>query len=182
MNLSRFFFFLGTVFFLLFAQTFYEQHVPQNVSFNATEINAALEGTEEAGTEASTTPSGLIIPSINVWLPLLVTDIKDGQWVTTKKGVSYLSNGVLPGETGNIVMYGHNWANLLGNLSKVKPGDTITLVTRTGVEEQYTVSTVQEVAPNDTSVLSQTTDKRITIYTCIGFLDSMRLVVVANQV
>jgi LPXTG-site transpeptidase (sortase) family protein len=134
---------------------------------------------QNAGNNNST-PSGIIISSINVWLPIYPSVIENGQWQTSRKGVSYLLNGVRPGEKGNAIFYGHNWPNLLGSLNRVKPGDSIQIVNLDGQTKTFTVSTVQEVTPNDTSVLSQTTDKRLTIYTCTGFLDSKRLVVVAQ--
>lgn len=178
MNLSKFFFLLSFIFFVGFLGIAYEQNAPQRLAFSS--MSDFTQATQNASQSDASTPSGIIISSINVWLPIYPSKIQNGKWETSRKGVSYLLNGVTPGEKGNAIFYGHNWPNLLGSLSRVKPGDTIQIVNMDGHTKNFVVSTVQEVTPNDTSVLSQTTDKRLTLYTCTGFLDSERLVVVAR--
>ena len=118
------------------------------------------------------------IPSASIELPAFSAVIHDATWQTTKRGVSYLSTSPLPGEQGNSVLYGHNWPNLLGNLHKVKPGDVI-FVTRANKTSRFTVRYVAVVHANEYSVYQATTDTRITLYTCTGFLDRDRLVVTA---
>ena len=155
----------------------YEQNAPQRLAFSQMPQFSDKHITNDI--EYGHTPSGLIISSIHVWLPVYPSKINNGNWETSRKGISFLSSAVKPGETGNAIFYGHNWPNLLGNLGRVKPGDSIQIISVDGQTTTFIVSTIQEVSPNDVSVLSQTTDKRITLYTCTGFLDSKRLVVVA---
>ncbi len=173
MNLSRLFFFLSFLFFIFFVVVFYQQNSPQNITF------ANSENILSKNSDQTTAPTGIIIPSIHVWLPVYSASINNGNWETTNKGVSYLSGSAAIGGSGNAIFYGHDWPNLLGNLKNVRPGDTIQIISKTGDEFFYEVSTVQEVNPTDVSVLAQTTDSRVTIYTCSGFLDTKRLVVVA---
>lgn len=91
--------------------------------------------------------------------------------------VSYLSSSARPGEIGNVILYGHNKRTILGNLSQVKVGDVITLSTADNQLVSYTVSTAKVVELTDTQWLLQTETHSITIYTCIGWMDSQRFIV-----
>lgn len=120
----------------------------------------------------------LSIPSAGISLPAYGATIQGTTWQTTKHGISYLSTSPLPGETGNSVLYGHNWPNLLGSLHTVKPGDAL-FVTAENSTQRFIVRYVAVVGPNEHSVYAPSNDTRITLYTCTGFLDRQRLVVTA---
>lgn len=125
------------------------------------------------------TPVRIIIPTLKIDNGIYPAEIDNGNWESTTKGVSYLSSTPVPGESGNSVLYGHNWPSLLGNLTKIKPGEKIEIVMNTGEKKKFTVEFTSIVDPDQTHILSQTTDTRITLYTCIGFLDSKRFVATA---
>lgn len=127
-------------------------------------------------------PKRLIVPRAGIDLPILSAEIKDGKWESTTEGVSYLSSTPSPGERGNSVLYGHNYSNLLGSLHKVRPGQRIEIIMSDGNKRFFTVAFVSVVTPDQTHILSPSADKRLTIYTCTGFLDSKRLVVTAIAV
>jgi len=93
-----------------------------------------------------------------------------------------LLDSPIPGRIGNSIFYGHNWTSLLGNLVNAKPGQEISIAFGSGEIERFKISYVQVVKPSQTDILNQTNDRRITLYTCTGFLDSKRLVVVANLI
>jgi sortase (surface protein transpeptidase) len=59
-------------------------------------------------------PKYLVIPSLELKLPVYTSEIKSGKWETTAEGVSYLLSSGLPGQYSNTVIYGHNWNSLLG--------------------------------------------------------------------
>ena len=123
-------------------------------------------------------PTKIEISSLSLSLPVYPASIVGDKWQTTDSGISYLSSSPLPGTVGNSVMYGHNWPNLLHDLGKVKPGDTIAVFF--GSKKLiYSVHYVSVVEPDNTSVYTNTTDARLTLYTCTGLLDSKRLVVTA---
>ncbi len=124
-------------------------------------------------------PSSLEIVNLNIHLPVIPSTITDGQWETTPDGVSYLTTSPIPGDIGNSILYGHNWPSLLGRLPQIKPGNTIHIHYTDGSIKTFKVSTTAIVRPDQISILDQTKDKRITLYTCTGFLDSQRFVVVA---
>ncbi|RJR15362.1 sortase [Candidatus Microgenomates bacterium] len=127
-------------------------------------------------------PLILQIPAAHISVPIQTTALTDNRWPTTTQGVTYLANSPLPGDRGNSIMYGHNWENILGDLTKVKPGDTISVSFNNALVKDFRVSYVQIVSPDQTHVLSPTSDSRLTIYTCTGFLDSKRLVVVSEPI
>ena len=131
---------------------------------------------------ASQTASGraqIDIPSARIILPIYPATITDNRWEITKSGVSYLSTSPKPGARGNSVLYGHNWPRLLGRLTLVKPGDAVLIKGEDGKVVRFIVTYVFTVRPDQTEIFADTSDSRITIYTCTGFLDSKRLVVTA---
>lgn len=126
------------------------------------------------------TPSFLEIPSINARVQVIPTMISENEWRTSHIGVSYLSSTPIPGDQGNSVFYGHNWAGILKDLPKVKPGDEILITMSNGEIKKFEVETTGVVEPDSTEVIKPTQDSRITIYTCTGFLDLKRFVVVTK--
>ena len=64
----------------------------------------------------------------------------------------------------------------------MKVGDEIKIVYDGGAEKSFEVFFTQVVGPNQSSILNPTEDRRITLYTCSGFLDQARFVVVAKEV
>jgi len=125
-------------------------------------------------------PTRLIINNINIDLPIFPARIYSQKWETTNQGASWLDISPAPGEIGNSIIYGHNWTNLLGNLTKAKPGNIIKIVYQDGSSKTFIVNSTAMVLPENVSVLKQTKDKRITLYTCVGLFDQKRFVVVAQ--
>ncbi len=123
-------------------------------------------------------PDTLTIPAAHISLPIYPAHLIGTHWDQTTRGVSYLVSSPLPGTQGNSVVYGHNWTNLLGPLNKVKPGDALFVKYGTN-SMKFTVQFVGIVAANTMSIIAPTTDTRVTLYTCTGFLDSQRIVVTA---
>ncbi|CAN5201881.1 hypothetical protein BH09PAT2_BH09PAT2_02030 [soil metagenome] len=157
----------------VYAGTLYAQRTnPKRLEFNEYHIQQPV-------ISGKILPSRLVIPSANIDLPLVPSSIKDGEWETTDQGVSYLKGGTLPGDRGNSIMYGHNFENLLGPLIRVKTGDDLTVKFSNGEEKTFVVAGIMTVTPDQTHILNDTSDRRITLYTCTGFLDSKRLVIVA---
>ena len=124
--------------------------------------------------------STITIPSIRKELPIIPAKITNNKWETTEKGVSLLSSTPTPGEMGNSVMYGHNWKTILGDLYKVKPGEEIIVTLKTGEKRRFIVENTAVIDPSQTYIIENTKDTRLTLYTCTGFLDNKRFVVVAK--
>lgn len=137
---------------------------------------------ESAGqNQPSPKPQTLYIPKLN-----RVLNVSDGQysgsrWVISPTGVSFLTTSATPGQKGNSVIYGHNLDSILGYLPQVQNGDKIYVVLSDGNIAAYQVTQTSTVDPTHVEILDQTADSRLTIYTCTGFLDTARFVVVAKQ-
>ena len=124
-------------------------------------------------------PKSIEIPSIQLNLPIVPSIINGKSWQTTKAGISYLQSSAVPGQKGNSIMYGHNWTSILGNLTKVKPGQIIIVTMNNRERKTFRVAFTAVVTPDQSYVIDDTKDIRLTLYTCTGFLDSKRFVVVA---
>ena len=167
------FFFLGLSGFFLWQRT-----TPSRIAFKLNEIQAAT--TSAAAHETvSSRPTVIKLASVGLELPIVPTELKNGHWQATTEGVSYLISSPLPGEIGNSIFYGHNWPNILGNLPQIKPGDTIEVDFSDGSHKKFRIEYTLTVTPDQTHILNPSQDRRLTLYTCTGFLDSKRFVAVA---
>ena len=125
-------------------------------------------------------PQKVYIPKLARTLYVSDGKIVDNRWIISPNGVSYLTTSVVPGRVGNSVIYGHNTANILGGLWRVNTGDDIYVVMDNGQIYKYQVSERKEIDPSQVDILNESTDARLTIYTCSGFLDSARFVVISQ--
>jgi len=173
MSLSSKFLILAGLLLLLFGSyLIFQRYSPKTLEFKNLKVAQSQS--------SNITPVRIIIPSVKIDNGVYKAKISNGQWETTDKGISYLISSPIPGEKGNSILYGHNWESLLGKLTGVKPGEKIDIVMSNGEKKVFTVQFTSIVDPNETHILSQTKDNRITIYTCTGFLDSKRFVAVAT--
>ena len=159
---------------LIFAASFiYQRNTPSRLAFRLTEIKS-VETTQKIRR-----PTIIRIPTLDLELPIVPTKLENSRWQATSEGVSYLTTTPQPGESGNSIMYGHNWPNLLGRLKQVKPGQIIEVLFSDGNKSTFEIAFTTVVTPDQTHILNQTDDRRLTLYTCTGFLDSKRFVVTA---
>ena len=165
---------IGFCFFVLGLFLVWQRNDPNSLAFFGTGID-----TSHVASGSAQMPVRFSIPAAQINLPMYPAVINGTTWQDTKQGVSFLKTSPLPGEVGNSIMYGHNWNVLLGRLTTVKPGQKI-IVAYPGAIKIFTVSFTATISPNDTYILKPTTDRRITVYTCTGFLDTQRFVVVAE--
>ena len=172
--MDKFFTGLGVSLIIFASFLVFQRNNPNRIAF-AQKESIALEENEIK----ESLPVNLHISSLDIDLPIYESEIKDKKWEVSNKGVSFLKSSVLPGDKGNSILYGHNWTNLLGNLTKIKTGEVVEIVFSDNTKKEFVVTLIQEVDPDDISILNNTNDNRITIYTCSGFLDSKRFVVVA---
>ena len=126
-------------------------------------------------------PTKLYIPKLAKSLYVSDGYVTDNRWTISETGVSYLTTSAIPGQTGNSVIYGHNRNDILGYLPQVTAGDPIYVVLASGDYVKYQVAETKVIQPSQVEILSQSADARLTIYTCTGFLDQARFVVVAQM-
>ena len=127
-------------------------------------------------------PVKIYIPKMGRTLDVSDGYIENGRWKVAISGVSYLTSSGQVGMVGNAVIYGHNTQSILGGLWRVQNGDSIEVTAGDGKVYKYEIFERKEVKPNQVEILTQTDDARLTIYTCSGFLDSARFVVVGKLV
>ncbi len=152
----------------------WQRYNPQRLSF----ASYRNYSTSQA---APNPPVRIKINDLRIDLPVIASKIKNNQWETTAKGISWLSTSPIPGTTGNSILYGHNWSSLLGNLVNAKTGQLITVYYQDGSQKSFEVDALAAVNPNDIHILDPSQDERITLYTCTGLMDSKRFVVVAKS-
>lgn len=124
-------------------------------------------------------PEYIEIPALHINLPIYPSTIHNNVWETTTEGVSYWTRSPAPGEKGNSILYGHNWTSLLGNLIYSQPGQEIIIEYKDRTKRRFIIDKTAIVPPSQIHILEPSSDTRITIYTCAGFLDSKRFVAVA---
>lgn len=140
---------------------------------------APIPATPPASLSTDTIPQTLFLPDLSISVPIISASMQANRWPTTPRGVTHLSSSPPPGQPGNSIIYGHNWPNLLGSLVKTRPGHHLFVTYSNGTVQRFTVSQVLTVSPQDTWILEPTLTPQLTLYTCVGFLDRQRLVVIA---
>jgi sortase A len=118
------------------------------------------------------------IPAINVDAPVVQGD----SWDQLKKGVAQHLGSANPGQTGNVVLSGHNdvFGEIFRDLEKLQPGDVIILYTSQR-QYVYVVTGSQIVPPNQVDVMNPTSDPTATLITCHPYrVDNKRYVVFAK--
>jgi len=143
---------------------------------------ASLQKESASAANLPARPFKLYIPKIAKILYVSDGYVVDNRWSISETGVSYLTSSAAPGQIGNSVIYGHNRNDILGYLPKVTTGDPIFVVLANGDYVKYEVAETKVIEPTQVEILDQTHDSRLTIYTCTGFLDTARFVVVAEQI
>ncbi|HZE86802.1 MAG TPA: sortase [Methylomirabilota bacterium] len=130
-------------------------------------------------TKGASLPERISILDLKISLPVYPAQIRDNKWDTITDGASYLSSSPIPGTVGNSIMYAHDWASLFGNLVYAKPGQKVDVSYADGSHKTFVIEYTSKVNPSESSILAPSKDKRMTLYTCTGFMDSQRFVVVA---
>lgn len=150
----------------------------------------------EPDAEANVGPDPkIIIPKIGVEAPVVYDEprVDEASYqAALERGVVRLGNTANPGTKGNIVIGGHSSNNVFNaggykyvfvNLRQLDVGD-IFYLNFEGVRYTYKVTVAKKiVAPNDTSVLQQTSRPTVTLFTCDPPGTNInRLIVQADQI
>lgn len=163
---------LGCACFLAATYQYYQRVNPNKLAFE--EMPTSNVDTE------SVKPVRITIPNLQIDIPTITVRLHGATWPTTDEGAAYLENTPPPGENGNSVIYGHNYHNIFGKLTKIKPGDKIIITMADGSERQFMVRLTQEVNPDQTNILRPSNKPKLTLYTCSGLFDTKRFVAVAS--
>lgn len=131
-------------------------------------------------TKPKNPPVRILIPSINIDLPVKEAKIINGYWEVFSDTAGFGLGSAYPEEKGNQVIFAHARAALFGPLKEIKTGANITVMTYSQWYS-YTVTEIKEVLPSQTEVIAPSTEAVLTLYTCTGYADSKRLIVTAKR-
>jgi LPXTG-site transpeptidase (sortase) family protein len=115
-------------------------------------------------------------------LPVVESGKVNGVWAVSQTSANHVQASALPGEAGNIIIYGHNLNTIFGYLVDQRVGTVVDIRTNDGKLHKYKISDIHIVDPSQTDLLAPTTTEILTLYTCTGFLDSQRFVARATPV
>ena len=124
-------------------------------------------------------PSRVTISALGINLPVYQATIVNNIWPTSSTGAEYLTSSPLPGNKGNSIIYAHDWVSLFGPLRSAKVGEKVIVAYPDKSKKTFVIAYTSIVPENQSLILAPSTDKRITLYTCTGFLDTERFVAVA---
>lgn len=125
-------------------------------------------------------PTQILIPKVRIALPIFPAKARGETWEISEEGASFLRGSGIPGQPGNMVIYGHNKNRLLGPIRWLEAGDQVKITNRQKEEFIYEVVETKVVSPQNIEVLSDTAEAILTLYTCTGFLERQRFIVVAR--
>lgn len=176
-SLSRTFLFAALICFSVTAFLVWQRYTPVTLTFsNFPNSNNSYQVNNPQ------VLSTLNISDLNIQLPVTSKEVSKGSWPVSSSSLIHVANTPKPGDTGNSVIYGHNWPNLLGSLTKAEIGQKVEIYDDQGQKTDFIITDIQIVKPTQTELLDQTTEPVLTLYTCVGFLDTQRLVIRATKI
>lgn len=123
-----------------------------------------------------------------IYIPWFVeVEVEDGivisdNWTVLPDKAVYVTKSARPGYPGNIIIYGHNTRQVMGNIRALKGYEQILLVLEDGTEKWYKVFRMEQVNPTDLKYLEPTAIETLTLFTCAGWADQERFVVQAYPI
>ena len=126
-------------------------------------------------------PQRIILPELSIDLPVKNSGLINGYWQVFTDAAGWGEGSGLPGEPGNQVIFAHARRGLFLPLRDVKLGTKVYVLSKE-TWYQYEVKEIKQVLPTQVEVIAPTEDETLTLYTCSGFADSKRLIVVAKRV
>lgn len=126
-------------------------------------------------------PQRVIIPTLSIDLEVEEASLINGYWEVFEEKAGWGEGSGLPGQVGNQVIFAHAREGLFGTLDEAKIGNKIYVLTENGWY-WYEIHQITEVYPGNTEVIEPTDDETLTLYTCSGYRDSKRLIVIAKRV
>lgn len=140
--------------------------------------------TQKLATVKNSNIKPIYIKSYPVGIDIEVGDttINKGVWSILPNKASYLIDSAGIGDSGNIIIYGHNKDTILGPLRWINKGALIELTGSDQKQYKYRVEIIDTIDPNNLKYIEQKEKETLTIYTCSGFLDTKRVVAVAYPI
>lgn len=124
-------------------------------------------------------PQRIIISSLDIDLSVRQAKVVNGYWEVFDDLAGFGLGSSYPGEIGNQVIFAHGRKGLFLPLKKAELGQKIMILTKEKWYE-YEIKEIKEVLPSQTETIAPTKEETLTLYTCSGFSDSKRLIVIAK--
>lgn len=126
-------------------------------------------------------PKRIIIPSRQIDLPVKAAKVVNGTWELSQDSASFGLGSATPGGPGNTVIFAHAKWKLFRPLRTIKKGAKVYVLT---AEDWYVyeVERIKTVLPSQVEVIGPTEDDTLTLFTCTGFADAKRLIVIAKRI
>lgn len=155
---------------------YYSGLVPQHVKEIASDVFNVKNTTASAKSTLTTNSAYLIIPKIGLTSPIVFptsTDL-DVLKKALYSGVVHYPGSVLPGQTGNVFIFGHSSSKLFvrnpawtvfTNIHKLDVGDSID-IRLARVKYHYRVTSVEILNPNEDKIYLASDKPKLTLSTC----------------
>lgn len=165
------------------------------VSPNVNSVSASLDAVDPTATQAISPEPRLIIPKLNVDVPVIFGINYTEVAAAMERGVAQFSipgANAMPGQVGNLVLSGHSSGDIynenlykfiFSGLERLSVGDLI-YINYESVRYTYQMTGSQVVEPSDVAALVYPTDRPIlTLITCTPLGTSRyRLLITAEQI
>jgi len=140
------------------------------------------EGTPDIKKTQAAPPVEVAIPAVNLMLPVQETRVINNTWTIAPDAVSHLNESANPTESGPIILYAHNTNEAFGPIKWLSRGEKITV--KTADQKTYTYSIVETIItdPQELSVFFKRKQETLYLFTCDGFADLQRFIIVAEPV
>jgi sortase A len=138
-----------------------------------------IEGFSQNDLQSAPMPERILIPELNIDLGVERSRIIGGYWEVFEDKAGWGEGSGLPGQPGNQVIFAHARENLFLPLRSIELEVMVYVLTDSGWFN-YQVTEIKEVNPNQVEVIAPTEDETLTLYTCSGYKDLKRLIVIAK--
>lgn len=126
-------------------------------------------------------PKRIIIPSRSIDLPVKTARVIDNAWELSDDSASFGLGSATPGSGGNTVIFAHAKRKLFRPLRGIKKNSRIYILT-SKQWHVYEVVEIKTVLSSEIEVIEPTKEETLTLFTCTGFADTKRLIVVAKLI
>lgn len=140
-----------------------------------------IEGFKVTPESVEKVPQRILIPELSIDLTVKNSKLVGGYWQVFGDAAGWGEGSGLPGEVGNQVIFAHARRGLFLPLRDIKNGSKVYVLSKEKWYE-YEVKEIKEVRPTEVQVIAPTQDETLTLYTCSGFSDSRRLIVIAKRI
>jgi LPXTG-site transpeptidase (sortase) family protein len=149
-----------------------------NLLLNNSREVSNIRGKKE---EVKAPPFKVIVPSLGIDINVKEANVVKGFWEVFPEDAGWGKGSAYPEDKGNTVIFAHAREGMFLPLKKAKIGLSVYVITK-DKWYQYVINEIREVQPSQTEVIAATDSSVLTLYTCSGFSDSKRLIVIANRI